>query len=53
MPYFHKTQYQQGFQKNRGPFTASYFKIYGIMCCIVLKYVYVCIVIGNKQVIPE
>ena len=29
--------------------TASYFKINGIMCCIVLKYYYLCYVNGKKE----
>jgi hypothetical protein len=31
--------------------TAYYYKKYGIMCCIVLKFYYLCVVIGDKPVI--
>jgi hypothetical protein len=32
--------------------TTHYYKKYGIMCCIVLKFYYLCVVIGDKPVIP-
>jgi len=31
-------------------FTTHYYKKYGIMCCIVLKTYYLCVVIGDKPV---
>jgi hypothetical protein len=34
-------------------FTAHYYKKYGIMCCIVLKLYYLCVVIGDKPVISS
>jgi hypothetical protein len=33
--------------------TTHYYKKYGIMCCIVLKLYYLCVVIGDKPVISS
>jgi hypothetical protein len=48
-----KANAAKGFRQKQLIFTTHYYKKYGIMCCIVLKFYYLCVVIGDKPVISS
>lgn len=48
--YFLKLNTDKAFGTAQLIFSTSYYKKYGIMCCIVLKFYYLCVVIGDKPV---